>query len=141
MASSSSSLSLQLQLLRYGTSSSSRVGLRALHRLSPPSVRLRQPMRGLRPVAAVSYHDEASGQGDAAATSVLLRQVDENAVMAELRAARTVGRASQAPKGRPAGKPKEGGGGNGGKIHAAAMTATSQRKPKEGRGGQGGSTN
>ncbi|CAL5003810.1 unnamed protein product [Urochloa decumbens] len=128
MASSSSSLSLPLQLLRFRTSSSSRVGP------SPASVRLRQPARSLRPIAAVSYHGEASGHGDdgiAAATSVLLRQLDGNAVVAELRAARTVSRAAQ-PR-----KPKEGGGGSGGKIHAAASTG----KPKEGSGGQGGSIN
>ncbi|CAL5010441.1 unnamed protein product [Urochloa decumbens] len=123
MASSSSSLSLPLVL-------------RALYRPSPPSVRLRQPARGLRPVAAASYHGEASGHGDdgiAAAASVLLRHVDENAVVAELRAARSVARAAQ-PR-----KPKEGGGGSGGKIHAAAVLMASARKPKEGSGGQGGS--
>ncbi|CAO2164244.1 unnamed protein product [Urochloa humidicola] len=142
MASSSSSLSLPLQLLRTGTSSSP-IGLRSVYRPSP-STRLRLPVaRGLRPIAAVSYNDEAAGHGGdaiAAATSVLLRQVDGNAVAAELRAARTPGRRGpQAPKGRPAGKPKEGGGGNGGKIHAVPVA--SLRKPKEGSGGQDGSTN
>ncbi|CAO2210007.1 unnamed protein product [Urochloa humidicola] len=140
MASPSSSLSHPLQLLRFGTSSSG-IALRRFHRPAPPSsVRLRQPARGRQePTAAVSYHGEASGHGNdaiaAAATSVLLRQVNENAVVAELRAARTVGRASQ-PR-----KPKEGGGGGGGKIHAAAMSVASARRPKEGHGGQGGSTN
>ncbi|CAL5008156.1 unnamed protein product [Urochloa decumbens] len=136
MASSSSSLSLPLQLPRYGASSS-RVRLRALHRSSLPSVQLRQPARGLRTMAAVSYHDEAAGQGDdtiAATTSTLsLRQVvDDASVAAELRAARAVGRA---------GKPKEGGGGNGGKIHPVTMSAAklALRLPKEGSGGQGGS--
>ncbi|CAL5010442.1 unnamed protein product [Urochloa decumbens] len=123
MASSSSSLSLPLQLLRFGTStsSSSRVGLCALHRPSPASIRLRQPARGLRPVAAVSYHDGTAGHGE-----------DDAAVAAELRAARAVVRA---------GKPKEGGGGNGGKIHAVAVSAVKPalRLPKEGSGGQGGS--
>ncbi|RLM62305.1 PH domain leucine-rich repeat-containing protein phosphatase 1-like [Panicum miliaceum] len=146
MALSSSSL----QLLRtYGTSSSS-VGLRRpLYRPSPSSVRLRAA-RVLRPVAAAaSYHEEASGyagagdDGIAAATSVALHQVDDAAAAAELRAARTVGRAPQPPKGRP-GKPKEGGGG---KVHAAPTTSAAKRVPrapappglpKEGSGGQGG---
>ncbi|RLN03404.1 PH domain leucine-rich repeat-containing protein phosphatase 1-like [Panicum miliaceum] len=151
-SSSSSSLTLPLQLLRYGTSSS-HVGLRRpLYRPSPPSIRL-LAARGLRPVAAVaSYHDEASGgcagAGDdgivAAATSVGLHQVaDDAAAAAELRAARCVGRAPQPPKGR-SGKPKEGGGG---KVHAAPPTAAAKPVPrapappglpKERSGGQGG---
>ena len=151
-AAASSLLTLPLQLLRYGTPSSSRVGLRAHHPPSPPSVRLRAA-RGPRPIAAAaaSYHDDASGcgagddDGIAAATSVaLLHQVDEDAAAAAgLRAARPVGCAPQPPKGR-AGKPKEGGGG---KVHAAPTSSAAKRTPrapapaglpKEGSGGQGG---
>ncbi|CAO2200644.1 unnamed protein product [Urochloa humidicola] len=145
MAASSSSLSLPLQLLPCGTSFS-RVGILAIHRPSPPSIRL-QPARGRQSMAAVSYHEDASaGHGDggvAAASSVVLRQVVDDAAVVELRAVR-IGRAPQVPMGRPAGKPKEGGGGSGGKIHAAPTSAAMMRAlrlPKEGSGGQGGSIN
>ncbi|CAO2176329.1 unnamed protein product [Urochloa humidicola] len=134
MAAAASSLSLPLQLLPYGTSFS-RVEIRAIHRPSPPSIRL-QPARGRQSMVAVSYHEDAS------TSSVPLRQVVEDAAVDELRAVR-IGRAPQVPMARPAGKPKEGDGGSGGKIHAtltpAAMRAP--RLPKEGSGGQGGSIN
>ncbi|CAL4996976.1 unnamed protein product [Urochloa decumbens] len=129
MAASSTSLTLPLQLLRL-ESSSSRVGLRALHRPSPASVRLRQPARGLRPVAAV-YHDDASAwNGNAAPKSTLLlhQVVDDSAVAAELRTARTtVGRAHEAPKRRGAPSPN--------KVDPAT------KPPEEGIGGDGGKHN
>ncbi|CAL5010440.1 unnamed protein product [Urochloa decumbens] len=131
-SSSSTSLTLPLQLLRL-ESSSSRVGqLRALHRPSPASVRLRQPAKGLKPIAAVSYHDKAAGHGDnaitAATSTLLLRQVvDDTAVAAELRAARTVGRAHEAPKRRGAPSPN--------KVDPAT------KPPEEGIGGDGGKHN
>ncbi|CAL5008158.1 unnamed protein product [Urochloa decumbens] len=134
MASSSvTSLTIPLHLLHRFGSSSSRVGLRALHRPSPPSVRLRQPARGLLRAIAAVYHDDASAwhgndDGIAAATStLLLRQVVDDAAVVELPAARTVGRAPEAPKRRGAPSPN--------KVDPAT------KPPEEGIGGDGGKHN
>lgn len=97
----------------------------------------------MKPVAAVSSHDEHSDNG--IVMSVLLRQqVDDVAAVGELRVARsTKGRAPSPPMGSP-GKPKVGGGG---KVHVVTTSVAKggQRSPTppgglpaEGSGGQGG---
>lgn len=147
MTTSSSWLSLPIQLLRYyapSSSSSNRLGLGSVHRPSPHCARMHmQPAKGLKPVTATGRGD--GGGVDAASPLRLL--ADEVAPELHAAAKRMVGGgALHSPKGRP-GSPTEGSGG--GKIrttHAAAPTTTFARArgptppglPAEGSGGNGG---